>query len=369
MSDTTDIEVPTGLHIEDAPTDPPEQRERPLSPREQIMQAAVAKAHQRMERDLELGEEYHRDAQAAGLTFPEEGDEPPAPEPAPRREPEPVIAAPLVAPAPAPVAAAPSPAPAAHTPAPDTTRTIVIDGQHVRVTDEQYANLAQLGMIANIALHQQPQSPPPAAPEPPARRALVDDARAKEAIRAIQFSDVDAAVPHLTALIEDVMARAPQPAAPQHIDQAALEQRATQAALGYIKFQAEQAAVRDEFPDIFANPQLTKLAAINVDALRANYQRLGVSRSDLDIYREAGHAVYDALGRPRPGSDVAPIQPAPQAAPAIAPRSEVIERKRAAPRNTQTVDRRAAPAEAPRAPTGSEIVDRMRQQRGQSSLR
>src|SRR5277367_5284797 len=100
MSGTTDIELPDGLRIEPEVAPEPAPRERPLSPREEIMAAAVRNAHKRMERDLEPGEEYHATAKAAGLTFPEEDEGTPEP-PAqaveePRREPPKPQAAPVV---------------------------------------------------------------------------------------------------------------------------------------------------------------------------------------------------------------------------------------------------------------------------------
>ena len=87
------------------------------------------------------------------------------------------------------------------------------------------------------------------------------------------------------------------------------------------------------------------------------------TKVDLEVYREAGDLVLNALNLPRSQTT---DQPALQAAQSY--RQDVIERKRTAPKPTTQVDRRAPSPSAPRPPSGSEIVERMRQSRGQQSM-
>ena len=350
MSGTTDIELPTTMEVETPQDDAP--REHQPSAREITMAAINARRQEVLDAELAQGEQFDADARAAGLVYPE--DEPETTTAPEAREPVARVSAP-------PTAGHPSgPAPQ---PLSGVREIQTPQGQRVQVTQEQYDQLAQLGMVANIALHTAPELPP-VAPQPAApQKTLVDDDRVRETVRQIQFGGEEAAVPALRGLIEDVVSRVP--AGPQ-VDAAQIQAQAVDAAMARIQFMAQQEMIRGEFPDIFANPQLTKLAAINVDSLRNQYQRSGIPRNDLDIYREAGYAVYDALGKPRPGSDVAP-NTAPQAA-TVSPRNEVVDRKRAAPRNPQVIDRRAAAPETQRAPTGTQIVEAMRKARGQSSM-
>ena len=103
--------------------------------------------------------------------------------------------------------------------------------------------------------------------------------------------------------------------------------------------------------------------------LERNVQ-LGRQQPWIDIYREASNTVYDAIGRPRPGSETDPSTALQAASANVVPiRSDVIERKRAAPRATQAIGLRAPAPVAPRLPSGSELVEQMRRQRGQSPLR
>src|SRR6185312_2161030 len=268
---------------------------------------------------------------------------------------------------PPPEVAPPEPAPVAPEPAPAVTaaplRNVTLpDGGVVQVTDDQFAQLAQMGILANLALSQPVMQPPvaPAAPAP--RRELVDEERAREFVRQVQFGAPDEALPAVRWLIEDVVSRIQMP----HVDPNAIIHAATLRARAEQQAERDVAIIRSDFPDIFANPQLQRLAHINVDELARGDAATGRQRPLVEIYREAGNRVYDAIGRPRPGSD--PTAPALQAAPHVQERPDVIERKRAAPRIPAAVDRRAATPDAPRPPTASEIVSQMRVSRGQSPL-
>jgi hypothetical protein len=347
MSETTELELPETMHIETEADAPPENRQ--LSPRELAMQA-IAKRHQEArEAELRQSDVYDQEARAAGLGLPEDEPEPPpvAVEPVAQ---EPVGGTPAPATQDAPV-----PAPAAAL----TLRTVDIDGQQWAVSEEQYQQLARMGLLAQRALAT--YQPEPVAPEPV--KPIVDPERVREAAKRIQYGNEDEAAAALTELITDVAAR--MPATPS-IDPNAIVQRATTAAMQQAQLARDTDTIRQEYADIFENPQRTLLARMNVEAIRARNAQTGRFQPEIEIYREAGNMVRDAMGQPRPGSDVS--QPALQAA-TVAPRTEVIERKRAAPRMTQAIDRRAPQPEMPRPPSGSEIVERMRAQRGQASMR
>jgi len=340
---------------------PHKEGERQLTARERMMADIARHAQEHREQEEALGAEYDREARDRGEALPPATFE---------REPEPVVEAaqeheaPAVEPIEPPQVAASAAHPA---PAHPALRHIVIDGQQIAVTDEQFAQLAQMGALAARNLTQQPA--PVAAPEPvapPQPSVAVDEARVREAVQRIQFGSPDEGTQALAGLIQDVVRQVPQ--AP-HIDQQKLVAEAEQRAVQRIAAEQTHALVRQEYPEIFKDQGLMALAQQRVHQLSQNALATGRRVNDLDIYREAGNQVYDLLKLPRPGSEI--TQPtASQAAPAIQPtRSATIEeRKRAAPRNPQPVDRRSAVPEAPRPPSGSEIVNAMRVQRGQQSL-
>lgn len=350
----TELEIPETLDANPALEDTAQpQGERLLSPREIVMAAAVARRQEQMDADNAQAAIYSREATEAGLNFPQE--DAPDPEPAPRAREVPPASS--LAPSQdrfAPVA--PVQAPAA-----PQVRTINIDGQQYTVTDQQADELIRLGMYANQAMRQYQPEPAPD-PEPP--RPIVDAAAVRDVVRKLQFSGEDDAAAALTELITNV--RVPQA---QPLDQNALVSRAISATTEHMRVVAAQEQIQREYADIATNPQLAFLANTNKDAILLRNQRAGIQQSWIDIYREASNNVYDAIGRPRPGSD--PQQLAAQATSGnVVPlRENVLERKRTAPRGTQAIDLRAPAPVAPRAPTGSEIVDKMREQRGQMSLR
>lgn len=347
--------------------------ERKLSPREQLMQSIVEKRNAAMDREMAQSGIYDTDARDAGLVYPEEEEEQTqAPAQAtPRQPPAQRRVAPEVR-QPAPEVQAPAPQPPA--PQQPQFRTVELDGQHWQVTDDQFVQLARMGMLANVALHQyqtmpqpepQQQAPPP--PPPPA----VDPDQVRRVVREIQYGGEDAAAEALLVYTQGLMARVPAPVAAPQIDTNAIIQRAVQQTRAEAALERDRQVIQQEYADIFAHPMRTAMARSTVEAIRARNIATGRNQSDLDIYREAGNMVRDAMGVPlRPGNGDE-SQPAPQAASLpVQPRQDVIERKRAAPRQTTRVDQRATvPNDTLRAPTPSEIVDQMRRSRGQASMR
>ena len=322
------------------------------SPREDIMARIAANAQIQREKEMEQAGIYDAEAREAGLAFPEDEPEQPA-QPAQQTASEPPQ--PAAQPASAPVPTQPPVAP--------QPRTILIGGQQYAITPEQETQLIQLGMLTNQALHQYQQQPPPA-PEPP--RPIVDEDEVREVARKIQYGGEDDATAALLGLIRGVVERVPKAPPP---DENAIVSRAVQESRAQQQLASDAAVIRSEYEDIFAHPQREFLAKINVDAIRARDAAIGQRRPDLEIYREAGDMVREAMNLPRPGNPDS--NPALQAAsPNVVPiRADVIERKRAAPRATQAIGLRAPAPVAPRPPTGSELVEQMRRQRGQSPMR
>jgi hypothetical protein len=344
----------------DANPPPSDGAETPhLNPRAKIMEEIAAKRARAMDEENARAAIYDREATEAGLNW--ERDEPEQePEPGPVREqPRESARVHVEPPPPAPVA---PPAVVA----PPMVRTIRgMDGNFYQVTQEQADSLAALGMMANVALHQTPQSQHQPAPEPvPEIRPIVDPDTIREAVKKIQYGGEDDAAQALTDLLIGTVTRA-QAALPKApvIDQDAIVSRAVQESRAQSQLVADQQIIRQEYGDIFENPQRTLLAKWNVDALRQRDMAMGIRRPDLDIYREAGEMVRQAMGAPAAQMEAPPD--ARGQAPTRADRSDIIERKRLAPRPTSTVDMRAPAPAQPRAPSGSEIVARMRAARFQ----
>lgn len=357
MSETTELRVPDTMHIENDVQEQPD-GERKLSQREQMMAAIAARAEEQRHKEIAQGGIYDAEARERGEALPppdfgqDEPEEPveAAPE-APATPPVPAASEPPPAPAPVPVAVAPQ------------LRTLNLNGQPVQVTEEQFAQLAQMGALAGLALAQPIAPEPPAAPTPAPSLAL-DDGKIRDTVQRIQFGSPDEGAAALGGLIRDVVASVP--AAPA-IDPHALVAQATQRAKQEMRGEQVTTAIRSEFPEIFADTGLMALAHDRVRQIAQRDAATGQRRAEIDIYREAGNQVYDLLKLPRPGSET--TQTAPQAAPVVQPRAGIEERKRAAPRNTQPVDRRSAmPPQAPQTPSASAIVAWMAQKRGQQAL-
>jgi len=351
MSETTDLHLPDTLHIEgDVHEAPQPDGERKLTPREEMMARIAAHAEEERHKEIALGSTYDAEARERGEALPPpDGEE---------EDPEPLEATLEPAHKPEPVAATPEPPPA---PVAPQVRTLNLNGQFVQVTDAQFEQLAQMGALAGMALAQQPVAPHPEPPPAPAPVAL-DDGKVREAVQRIQFGSPDEGAAALGGLIHDVLARVPAPA----IDHNTLVQQASQRAVQELHGQQVTAAIKSEYPQIFTDSGLMALAQDRVRQIEQRDAATGQRRHAIEIYREAGNQVYDLLKLPRPGSE--PTQTAPQAAPTVQLRAGVEERKRAAPRTTQPVDRRSAmPPQAPQAPSGSAIVAWIAKQRGQSA--
>lgn len=339
----TEIDLPETMRVEDADDAAPVNRQP--SPRDLIMQSIADRHNAVREQELAQAAIYDQDARDAGLSLPDDEPEPP-----------PVAVEPVQEPAAPPRQDAPAPAPVA---APQL-RTVDMDGSQWTVTEDQYQQLARLGMVTQRALQEYRAPAVEQAPPPP----LVDPERVRATVKQIQYGGEDDAAAALTQLVTDIVSRAP--VAPQ-IDPNAIVQQAVAVTRQQAQLDRDAEAIRAEYTDIFENPQRQLLARMNVEAIRQRNAQAGRFQPDIEIYREAGNMVRDAMGQPRPGTDAQ--SPSPGQSASVASRADVVERKRQAPRMTQAIDRRAPQPEASRAPTGAEIVDQMRRQRGQASMR
>jgi len=346
--ETTELHVPETMHIETAPEPPPAEAEHPVSPR----QAAMARIVERAEEQRQREKAIHREiARASGDDLPEETPaEEPAPEPSPAEEPPPL-----------PMAAAPE------QPAPQK-RLLNINGTNVELTDDEMAQLARMGAMASMQQRQVQQQPaqPAAQPAPQAQQqpaAILDNETAKALAKKVLFGDEESGAEAFQDLAAHLARLAPQaPAiAPEQIAANAARQ-----AYAQIQYENNLHTVGAEFPDIFADDNLTLIAAKKVGELRQKYAVLQQPRTDLDLYREAAKDTNDRYVRSvAPQSGAESSQPPAQAAPQATVQSDRLERKRAAPKIPAAANRTASMPEAPKAPTGSEIVAWMKKTRGQ----
>src|SRR6185503_9463867 len=272
---STELEVPQTMHMDpDHNADPAPQKEgeRQLTARERMMADIARHAQEHREQEEALGAEYDREARDRGEALPPSTFErEPVVEAAQEHE------APAVEPIEPPQVAASAAQPA---PAHPALRHIVIDGQQIAVTDEQFAQLAQMGALAARNLTQQPM--PAAVPEPvapPAPSVAVDEARILQTVQNLQFGSTDEAKAALSALIQVVVRQVPQ--AP-HIDQQRLVAEAEQRAVQRIAAEQTHALVRQEYPEIFKDQGLMALAQQRVHQLSQNALATGRRVNDLD---------------------------------------------------------------------------------------
>ena len=188
-------------------------------------------------------------------------------------------------------------------------------------------------------------------------------------VQTVQFEPV---VPDALALVHKIQYGSPDEAAQAlgeytkaivssipRVDPDAIAADASARARADAQLLQDTATIKAEYPEIFDNPQRQFLAGRNVEAIRRRNAAFGYRQTDLEIYREAGNAVREAMLRPGTGNE-----PAIQAA-----RQETVERKRAAPTPTRALDLRSPPPTPARQQSASDVVDQMRKARGLSSLR
>jgi hypothetical protein len=164
----------------------------------------------------------------------------------------------------------------------------------------------------------------------------------------------------LLGLVNDVVARQPNP-------EAIINRRLAELQHKQYVDQA-QVQLRLEFPDVFADPIRMDAAARQVALPRNHAAQIGWRGDEMQIFRHAAVNVRASMGMgaPQPSDRQGYLE----GSNVIVRRSagEIDARKRAAPRAmSQVIDRRSSgPAQNSRAPTGSDIVARVRELRGQS---
>jgi hypothetical protein len=223
------------------------------------------------------------------------------------------------------------------------------DGRQTYVTPEQYNQLAAYG-VADLARAQSAPPPQPATHTPPARAMpAFDEERAGSIAQRLSFGTVDEQKQALMDLADSLR---PQ----ERVDVEAIRRQAAADALQHMRLEQNLNIIGHEYPEIFNDPVLTQVAALQLDALRRNYPQFQ-SRPDLDQYREACNQVRQRF---------VPTQAA--RAPTVSSRQATLDRKRAAPSIPTAVDRRMTDdGEAPvRAETAAEVIRNMRRSRGQA---
>lgn len=359
----TEIEVPTGMHIEQTgPEAAPAaaETEPKRSPREEMMLRIAENAEKQRHQELAYAETQAREARSRAA----EVDETTAAELAAEEEERATEAARQALEQQQPIQEAPQVSPAA--PAQPKLRTIDWQGQQFQVTDAQYEQLARDGILARQVVARAPQQqqiqPPAPASEPPKPQPLLTEEEARQFAKKMQYGDEAETAQTIRELAETIAQRQPRAPQidPQQVISAAVQQAEQQRVLN-----RNLEIIGTEYPDIFSNNTLTQLAVLKLGEVRARNQALNVAQPDLDAYREACSMVRTALGgqpQPQPGAQV-------PTAPQAASQPSRLDRKRAAPSVPQAADRRPGAAVTQRYPSYSEVVDSYRKARGQSPMR
>lgn len=404
---TTEPEVPVTMHIAEGVTPPAvmppasvpiereaeggtiETTERPLSQREIAMQEIAKRRAVAIEKELAYGEDMadraREDAGQTALvhakrTNPAEYDD----SPAENQTHEPGASAAPATPEPAAVQQAKTEAPAQA----DTRQVITIGNQQYRVTPEELQRLASIGAVALDAMHRQQSQPvqqqnpqpqqqrPQQAPQQQQQRVpqalLTPEETRALAPRLQSYNEHEsaAALQDLTQLIAARMQAANPQVNPQALANYAVQQ-ATQQMRQEQALNNNLAVIGQEFPDVFSSNRVAQLAAITLHENRRRDAMLGIQKSDLDAYREACNDVVQDLNlrpaAPQPGQGT--TQSAPSQAGTVQQQAQPASRheaKRAAPRSPIPAQRvMSSPQQGQRFPTASEIVQKMKQQRGQ----
>lgn len=359
VQNTTELEVPTTMHIETPPAEPIEAaEERPVNPRDAIMKR-IAENYEGKTRkhELEVAEGYASDARAAaGVEEPEAIVEPPV----------------EVAPAPEVLVVAPP----VETPS-GPYRTLKVDGREVPVQDEeQLLSLARQGLSSNAryqvaaemlnraqSLAQQvaPQNPgqqPVQSVTPPAPP--FEENKAREIARRLSYGSEDEQI----AALRDLGQIVGQPSAPQ-VAPEQIAHYAKETAKAELRFESNIETIGKEFPSVFNDRGLTLLAADTLGHIRNRNVQMGLARPDIEDWREACQTIQQRYLRPAEAQPE-PVSVAKPSAPVMP--DDKLARKRAAPKLPSAVSATANLGTEKQPPTGSQIVAAIRAQRGQMAM-
>lgn len=244
----------------------------------------------------------------------------------------------------------------------------IINGQSVDLTEQEIANIATRGVQSAQALqaqqqmlYQQPQQQQVQTPPQQQPALAPDNERLKDIARKITYGNEEDSVKALQDFAEHTI-RTVQRAAgptPEQIAQFAAGQ-----AVAQVNFQTNLDTIAREYPDVFEKRASTLVAADYVNSLRNKYAQLGMPKPDIELYREACNYTRVDFGK-------APVENTTQSDTSkptvVQVTTQKVERKRAAPQPPASVSRVLSP-QAERAKTGSDIVNAMRKQRGQSAM-
>ncbi len=351
----------------DAPPETPPAERRPNRHDEQ-MAGIVAKRREKIAAER---------AEGAAQGFPDQ-------EPIPQQEPG-APAPPVQEPPPDPAAAQPDPASAAAAPAaapaaPVRTHKILVRGNEILMSDDDMRRAAELGVEsearirhANATLEEARRiagSPPqpipgagpssPAAPPQPQTRepSETDRNAALELARELLYGDEGKVVDAL------LQWRQPSQQPTQPADPEALARDVYSRVDARLGLQHALQTFGSEYPEIINDPDLATLGANYVQQLRAHYAQTQTPRTELDLFREAGDAVRQAVTRWSGGG-----APAPDPTPAPPPAAQAAGPSRITIKRSMPQAPAAAAAQqmapAPRQKTGTDIVNEMRRARGQ----
>ena len=246
----------------------------------------------------------------------------------------------------------------------------IIAGQQVELTEEELAGLASRTVQAEQRLQQVPQQiyqqpqyqqVQPQQVQPQAQQPPEFDNRLKEIARKITYGNEEestTALGDLVGLTAGLVQR-PQGPTPDQIVQAA-----TQNAVAHLQFKQNLDTIANEYKDVFEKRSSTLVAADLVNSLRSRYATIGIQKPDVELYREACKLTREEFGTSpstvkQNGETQTVAQPNLQ---------NKLERKRAAPQPVATAHKISHADPAKSAPTGSDIVARMRKSRGQAAM-
>lgn len=228
-----------------------------------------------------------------------------------------------------------------------------------QVFNEGYRMKEEALQIAN-AVKQNLQPQQVAKENPPQQPQSFD--MEKDVAKRINYGSEDDQVKALRdykdAIIKEARGQAPAALPPEQLIGAA-----TQNAIAYIDARTEQETLRKEFADILADKPIASAADVIANELNENYRSQGITKSRLELFREAGTLAREKYLKPK--IEETPVQPNHTAAPTIAVSNDKLERKRAAPKPPAAANKIAVEPPPQYGVGVSSIVNQMRKARGQ----
>lgn len=361
---TTDLEVPQTMQLDMTPTPEPiaSEENEPQPYKDDARDAIAAKRRQILENEMV----------AQGLepqgTGKEDKQEPaPAPEPLPEEK----IVAPVKT-------------EEALTPEQQKDFILNVYGEEKKYPLEEVLKLAQKGaaankvfeegyrmkdealQIANAIKQNLPQSqaaakenPPQVSPPP-----VIDKEKAREIAKRINYGSEEDQINALLDLGASIKATVQGQATQSALPPEQLVNIATQNAVAAIDARTEQDTLTKEFSDIISDKALAAAADVIATDLAREYQKQGVAKSRLELFREAGSKTREKYLKPVEQ----PVQNQPPASPKIVVDNDKLERKRAAPKPPAAANKIAVEPPPAYGVGVSSIVNQMRKARGQPIL-